>query len=137
MKSFFKFIGSVLYGVVMSYLMWLLFYWLTPIIMSLSWGWAIIYFLIAGGAVTAFVCSITSFVALPWVLLGAKCKPARYAPIPFLLFFGFSSVRLPWLFGDNYGILQWILWASLTITILLTFGALLGMAFNHETVWKD
>lgn len=130
MKKVFKFIASVLYGMLMSYLMWLLFYWLTPIVMSLSWGWFIAYLFIAGGSVSLFVGGITYFLAMPWMMLGAECKSAMYAPIPFLLFFGYFAIKLPWDFGDNWGILQWMLGLSLTITILITFISLLSIAFK-------
>lgn len=125
-----KFVGALLYGAVMYYLLWLFFYWLTPYVMSMSWGWFIAYLFIAGGAMSAFVASVAYLIGMPLVLLCRKCKAARYAPIVFGIFFGFFSVRLPWAFNMEYGVLQWILGISFTIIILIAFISLLAVPFK-------
>lgn len=127
-----KFLGALLYSVVVYYVMWLFFNWLTPYVMSISWGWFIVYLLIAGGAVSMFVASIASLIVIPLVLLSRECKAAKYAPVVFGLFFGFSSVRLPWLLDIEYGILQWILGVSFTSIILITFISLLVVPFKVD-----
>lgn len=126
----FKFIGSLVYGAVMYYLLWLLFYWITPYVMSMSWGLFIVYLFVAGGALTMFVASVASIIGMPLVLLCRKCKVAKYAPIIFGLFFGYSAVKLPWILSMEYGVLQWILGISLTITIVITFISLMAVPFN-------
>ena len=60
-----KFFGSFLYGAIMYYLLWLLFYWLTPYVMSMSWGWFIAYMFIAGGFVSCFIAQIAYWIAIP------------------------------------------------------------------------
>lgn len=47
-----KFAGAFLYGALMAYLMWLLFYWITPIAMLMGWGWFIVYLFVAGGFIS-------------------------------------------------------------------------------------
>lgn len=126
------FIGSALYGILMSYLMWLLFYWLTPIVMSLSWGWFVVYLFVAGGFVSLLIANVTYLLSVPWGYLVQKSKLARYAPIPFLLFFGYSAIKLPWSFGSNWGALQWMLGLSLTVIILISFISLLSLAFKMK-----
>lgn len=34
---FLKSVGLLFYGLIASYLLWLLFYWLTPYVMSVGW----------------------------------------------------------------------------------------------------
>ena len=36
---FFKSVGLLFYGLIASYLLWLLFYWLAPHVMSVGWDW--------------------------------------------------------------------------------------------------
>lgn len=120
-----KFAGAFLYGALMAYLMWLLFYWITPIAMLIGWGWFIVYLFVAGGFISMLVGSISYLLVIPIVKLSQGCKAAAYAPIPFLLFFGYSSVRLPWSLNMDYGVFQWVIGISLSITIVVAFISLI------------
>lgn len=125
-----NFIGSFLYSILMYYIVWLFFYWITPYVMFMGWALFIVYLLFAGGALSLFVASLSTLLAKPLVTLCIKCKYSKYAPIIWALFFGYSSVKLPWGFKMDYSVLQWILGISLTIIILITFIALLVVPFK-------
>lgn len=127
-----KFFGSLLYGAIMYYLLWLLFYWLTPYVMSMSWGWFIAYMFIAGGFVSCFIAQIAYWIAIPLIFLCINCKPAKYAQIVPAILFGISSVKLPWILNMDYGILQWILGISLTIIVLIAFISLIVAPFKAD-----
>lgn len=64
-----KFAGAFLYGALMAYLMWLLFYWITPIAMLMGWGWFIVYLFVAGGFISMLVGSISYLLVIPIVRL--------------------------------------------------------------------
>lgn len=127
-----KFLGALLYGAIMYYLLWLFFYWLTPYVMGMSWGWFIAYLVIGVVAMIMFVSGVTSLIGFPMIPLCRKCAAAKYAPIIFGLLFGYSSVRLPWTLDMEYGVLQWILGISFTITILIAFISLMVVPFKVE-----
>lgn len=121
-----RFIGSILYGLIMYYLMWLFFDWIIPFIMlHTTWALFIVYLLFAGGFVSIFMATISSYVIIPLSILSSKCKYAKYAPIPLGLIWCYFSVKIPWCINMDYGVLQWILAISLTIIVLITFISLM------------
>ena len=132
-----KFMGSIVYGIIAAYLLWLLFWWLTPIFMSVGWGWFLLYIILAGGFVSIFVGSIANVLILPmFFLCNGGYKVTKYVPVPFFLFFGFSSIKLPWTLDMNFGLLQWIIAISLSILVFVTFGSLIGVlphVDDHES----
>ena len=127
-----KFIGALLYGAIIYYLLWLLFNWMTPYVMNISWGWFIAYILIAGGLVSILVGQVVTWLAIPMVFLVKGCKAAKYPQILFGLFFGYSSLKLIWALYADYGLLQWILAISLTIIILISYISLMVVPFNMK-----
>lgn len=116
-----KFIGALIYGALIFYLIFLLFYWLTPIIMRFTWLALIVYLCLAGGFFTMFVGSIAGILIAPLCWLCRGSKFARFVHIPFGLFYGYCSIILPWCVFSDMGVLQWILAIALTITVLITF----------------
>lgn len=125
-----KTIGSLIYGAVMYYILWLLFYWITPYIMSVSWMGFLIYLFVAGGAISMFVGSVANIIGIPLIFLCKNCNASKYAPILFGLIFGYSSIRLPWTLDMEYGILQIILAILTSITILISFVSLMYVPFK-------
>lgn len=127
-----KFLGSIVYGAIVYYLIWLFFYWITPYMMGLSWLGYAAY--MAGGIFVlismASTLGILTHAPLMWLIKG--CKPAKYPPMIFAAFFGFSSVKLPWSLDMEYGFLQWVLAISLTLFILLTFAGLIKITFDTD-----
>ena len=125
-----NFTAAFLYSIIMYYVVWLIFYWIIPHLMFISWGWFIAYIMVAGGAVSMFVAVLSTLLARPLVFLCKKSSASRYAPIIWALFFGYSSIKLPWRFDFDYSVLQWIIGVSLTIIIFVTFASLLYVPFK-------
>ena len=48
MKKIFKCLGTLLYSTIVGYLIWLLFYWITPYIMGVGWLLFFLYIFLAG-----------------------------------------------------------------------------------------
>lgn len=127
-----KFLGSIVYGAIVYYLIWLFFYWITPYVMGLGWLGFIVYMLIGSlllKGITSFLISLTH---VPLIFLIKGCKAAKYPPMIIAAFFGFSSVRLPWGYDMEYGFLQWLLAISLTFFYLLTFIGVMKCAFEMD-----
>lgn len=127
-----KILGSLLYGSIMYYLLWLLFCWITPFVMGIGWVLFILYLIIAGGFLTLLIAQISSWIGIPLVLICNNCKPAKYVQLIPGILFGIYSVRLPWVQDMDYGILQWIIGIFLTITILITFISILTVSFKVD-----
>ena len=51
MKKIFQCLGTVAYSTIVGYLLWLLFYWITPYIMSVGWLLFFLYIFLAGGLI--------------------------------------------------------------------------------------
>ena len=116
----------------MYYLMWLFFKWVTPYVMSISWGWFIAYILIAGGLFSAFVGQIQILLIMPMAFLITECRAAKYPPVLFGLFFCYQSLKWIWTLSIDYGLLQWILAVSLTIMVLISYIFLIVAPFKVE-----
>lgn len=132
-----KFLGSIVYGAIVYYLFWLFFYWVTPYIMGLGWLGFIVY-LIVGSIVLISLASILAVaLQIPMTLMVKGCDAAKYPPVLFALFFGYSSVKLPWTLDMEYGFLQCLLGITLTIFILLTFVGFAKITFDVAKVAKQ
>lgn len=125
-----KYVGALFYSLLMYYLLWLFFYWVTPFVMGLSWKLLIVYLFIAGGLFTILTAQLSVFLCMPFALLVKGIKPPKYLPALFGLFFGYSSVKLPWIMDFEYGVLQWILALSLTGLVLKVFITFIAMPFK-------
>jgi hypothetical protein len=94
-----KFIKSLLFiivGIIVCYLCWLLFYWLTPIVFRISWFWLIVILAIAGGVLIGLIFTLP-------VILSALINRLKSGSIIentvmglITIFFAVSSCRLAW-----------------------------------------
>ena len=125
MKKLLCFIGSALYSVIISYLIWLLFTWITPFI--LSWGWllAIIYWIFALGLISGLLTSISSFMSVPLIIMVLQCKASKYLSILPLLFFGYCAIVFPWKANFDYTILQYLIAFSISSTAFAIYSAII------------
>ena len=129
--TFLRTIGSILLSHITAYLLWLLFYYLTPYIMGVGWMLFIVYILIAGGLMTTMIGSVASFIAYPLILVCFFFFIAFFASLRFILFFGcWSSLKLPYSINGDFSVLQWILAISLNILVLITFISIIVALFN-------
>lgn len=132
MKKIFQCLGTVVYSTIAGYLLWLLFYWMTPYIMGVGWMLFFLYIFLAGGLITGIVASINGLLIIPLAFLMKNNIAAKVINVLPLLFFGYSSVRLPWGLDMNYGVLQYLIGISLTITFLISFGSMIVAPFKIE-----
>lgn len=127
-----KFVGFLIYGIVLYYLLWLFFDWITPYVMNVGWILFILYLIFAGGTVSLLIGQLGYTLSIPMLFFTKGCKASKYPPILFGLYFGYQSVICPWEGYTNFGILQWLLAISLTIQILILFIGLMVMPFNID-----
>lgn len=132
MKKIFQCLGTVAYSTIVGYLLWLLFYWITPYIMSVGWLLFFLYIFLAGGLIVGIVAFINGLLIVPTTFLMKNNIVAKVINVFPLLFFGYSSVRLPWGLDMDYGVLQYLIGISLTITILISFGSMIISPFKIE-----
>lgn len=132
MKKVLQCIGVVIASPVIGYLLWLFFYWVTPYIMGIGWGLFLLYVLLVGGLLSGVVASLTALLTAPITVLMKGNKVAKVINVIPMLFFGFSSLRLPWGLDMDYGFLQILLAVSLSITALITFVGLSAIPFTID-----
>ena len=134
MKKIFKCLGTLLYSTIVGYLLWLLFYWITPYIMGVGWLLFFLYIFLAGGIISCIAAFINRWLLVPMAFLVKNNIVANVINVCPLLFFGYSSVRLPWEFNMSYGVLQYIIGISLTIIILTSFVVMMIAPFWIEEI---
>lgn len=133
MKKLLQCLGAAIYGGIAGYLMWLLWYWLTPLLMSASWWVVILYVLIAGGLLSALLGGICNIIAIPlFFLIRGRNVVAKLLYIIPVGFYAFCSVKLPWLLDADYTVLQYIIAVALTINILWMYWAMLALPWASE-----
>lgn len=132
MKKILQCAGTFVYSTVAGYLLWLLFYWITPYVMGFGWMLMFGFIFIVGGLITPLALSANTALAYPIVFLMRDNKAARVINVFPLLFYGFSAARLPWGLDMEYGFLHYLLGISITITILISFGSLISLPFKFD-----
>lgn len=132
MKYILQVIGTMLYGLVSSYLIWLLFYFITPYIMGASWFVIILYVLFAGGLVTAITTSIATLLSVPNFFFMGNNKLAKIIYCIFCLFWGYSSITLPYQLDVSFGVKEWILAISISLTAFSIYISLICAAWRSE-----
>lgn len=132
MKKMFQCLGTVVYSTIVGYLLWLLFYWITPYVMSVGWLLFLLYIFLAGGLITGVIASINTLLALPMTFLMKDNIVAKIINALPMLFFGYSSICLPWTLDMNYEVLQYLLGGLLTITIFISYIAMITTPFNTQ-----
>ena len=96
MKNVLIYIGSAVYGLVASYLLWLFFDWFCPFYIrygTIFFWW---FWLVTSGILIPLYATLASLLMTPLVMMTSKRKKAVRLPALFLLVFGFSTVMLPW-----------------------------------------
>lgn len=94
-----KIIKSLLFiiaSIVISYLVWLMFYFLTPEIMKLSWWWYLIIFIVAGSLLTPLIGFIPGLLSVPVSFLRSSYLLETIVVLLVLGFFIFDSCKTAW-----------------------------------------
>lgn len=132
--KFLKFILSFPYAAIAGWLLWLLFRWIIPIAMDISWFWFIVYCILACGFVGAFFRVVSGVLAGPSRWLCEGNWPAKIVQAIIFGYFGYSSLALLWSVMPH-GVLQWLIALSFTATIVATYCGLIRVAF-HSSRWN-
>lgn len=125
-----KFIGSAFYGIIISYLIWLFFYWLTPWVMSFGWGGVIISVL-CGTVLVGLFMSIWPLILSPMLFL-INNTVSKIIPSTAIVFYGYSSIMLPWRLNIDYTIPKLILAVTLTGMVLIIFATALQIIWTSN-----
>lgn len=124
-----KVFGAFVYSLLSAYLLWLLFCWATPHLMSANWFMLVVYLCVSGGFLTGIVLLITNVLSIPVLFLRRNNIIAKITTVPAFLLFGYSSIRLPYNPDISFSVLQWIIAISISVTAFITFVSMIGMSF--------
>lgn len=125
-----KFIGSAVYGIIFSYLLWLAYYFVMPYIMSLSKGVAIIIYVFAGTLITGLFISACALLLIP-LLIMATHWISKILPLIALLCFGYASIMLPWEFDINYNSMNIAIGIFMDISIAVMYISIITGLFKN------
>lgn len=113
---------SLIYGIIASYLLWLLFYWITPYIMRINSILFMILFFVFGILILiSFFKSVSALLLLPIMFITRNNVSAKFMILPSFLFHGFSAVKLPFGLSMHYGFIQWFVGIELSLIIFFVF----------------
>lgn len=126
-----KIVGSIVISIIMSYILWIIYFYAIPFVMNIGWKMFILYIILFGGLITAIISHISAFLYYPLILVSKGCKIAKYASIPFIFYFVcLSPLKLPYSLNIDFSALQWILAISLNILSVTTFISIIIVLFN-------
>ena len=115
MKSFFSFVGAAIYGYVASWCLWLIIWWLSPIVMSIGWSWWLLLYVVCYFSLVHLTYKINGFLFVPYVLFFKSSKWNFVIPVLFYLITGFKALLEPYSNGiDSFGFIQWVLALSVS-----------------------
>lgn len=126
-----KFLGASIYGIVASYLIWLLFYFITPWVMSFGWG-GVIVSVIAGSLLVGAFLSICALVLSPMMGM-IDNTVSKIIPTLAILFYGYSSVKLPWGLELDYTLPKIILAITISGVALTVFFSALQVVWTSNS----
>ncbi len=120
MKKTLSFIGAAIYSALVSYLIWIIFRYLTPWLISWSWLAIIIYLILANGLIFSLIGGICRGLAIPLFPLCDIASSSKYLPILFLAVGGCCSVAIPWRLHPQ-GFKEILIAIDVTIMVLSIF----------------
>lgn len=132
MKKSLSFIGGFLYSIIASYLLCMVFYYLTPLLMGFGWMGFILYVIVAATSVELFIASVASIVFYPILKLINNCKALKWFALLPILFHGYSAVAGVWRFNMTYSNIQIVIAITTTILIARLFIGLIVLILSGE-----
>lgn len=132
MKKFLQCLGTLVYSLIASYLLYLLCAWITPFVMGANWLLFLVFIFVGMGIIGAIIGFASQVLAVPMVLLTSNNMVAKIINMLPFLFFGFLSVCMPWQLDIQYKFLQVLIAISLSLTYLVTFGMMIIAAFSID-----
>ena len=102
-----KNVFGLAYGVLLSYLVWIVFHYLTPLVMSFGWL-GLIGILVAGSIAEMFLVGMLSFAITP-VMMCCSSMTMRYIVCASFVFFGISNIVEVFNLDMEYTLVKWFL----------------------------
>lgn len=132
MKKVLQVLGTMTYGMISSWLIWLFFWWITPYVMSASWLLLILYLFLAGGLLSMIAAFVAGMLSVPMSYLMKDNMAAKVVYTILCLIWGYSSCALPFHLDISFGIRQWILALMITGTALCIFASLIAVSYKED-----
>ncbi len=120
MISSLKYLGLIVVGTIIPYLFWLMFMFITPWLMDMSWGKFIMFSLFGLGIISAFVSVFAMLASFILIHLDTHWS-AKVIPFLWALFYGYISFILPWRLTLDYNFLEVVIAISIDIEVLAIF----------------
>lgn len=130
MKKVLAFLGAAIYGLLISYLFWFGFLKLDDWTMTFEWKGVIISLFVISPLAIAFASFVEVLICVPIALMVKVWKHAKWLPTLFAIFYGISSLRLPWLYYEHYSAQHIVMAILMDIVTLIIFVQMLGV------IWK-
>lgn len=126
------FLGTLIYGVLFSTIIYLLFHFLTPWLMSWGWVAVILYWIFALGFISSILSSVFAFISIPFMYMIPKCSVGRYTPIFFLIIAAYNSIVEPWQLDMDYTVVKYVIAFSISSTAFAAFLSTITMLFGID-----
>lgn len=127
-----RFLGALIYSLVSSFVIWMLFNWLVPWLMSFGWLALIIYWILAGGLVGATFKYISAMITMPLFMMTAQSRLGAFAAGLVYCVAGAYTVLIPWLLPMNYRLVTVIIGVSLSLTAFSIFAGAVGRIWSRR-----
>lgn len=125
-----KSLGAIILSVVLSFLIYLLFYFATPWLMSFGWGGFAVWFCI-GNTIVGFLIWILNFVSAPIYSMVKGLKvPATICSV-ILAGFGIYTMLLPWFLDMDYLTVNKLMGINISIDIIGIFAIMAIVAYKQ------
>lgn len=124
-----KILKSIIYVLlsgVVCYLAWLIFYFLTPYIMNMSWFWMIVLFFVLGGSIIPLIGFLPGLFAAIINTLKSGAIIEKIFCVLIGLLFAFDACRLAWIFDIDYGFKQIVFSIMQNLIVVGLFWGLLS-----------
>lgn len=107
MKKVICALGALVYTSVVSYLLFLLMWWLSFYYFNSEWQEYVLIVILAPIAAKLLV-GLMSIIMIPCAKLIKENKTAKIAILIPALFYGIRTMAIPWVYGDIHGLLLWV-----------------------------
>lgn len=132
MVKFFQTIGSLVYSIIFSYLLWLGFHYAIPLLMAIHSFAFILALILFGGLIYGVILIIPDLLFVPLNMMCINNDVAKiFATIP-LLIFGFCSCLDPWHLKMEYHTINYIY--AFLVTVFIVFYVYFGFI---RAIWIE
>lgn len=125
-----KIIGTFVVSSICGYLLWLLFQWITPLILNLRWFAALLLWLCCTSLILGLLATITSLLSIPVLFLTRDNRMAKYLHVIIMILFVIDSIMILFRLDMNLNVFQWIIAIALCGVYVRTFIGLMLIPFK-------